>query len=138
MKLLRCLPLLLLPLLSGCIDDRTAFEAEGNQVFTIIREQPLFWKKEVNLYLVVSRMPDCTRRHSLGKISSESNVELWQYRPDTFVFKFDGGMVATETRTCEGLEKLDKDPPGGKGTLIGTYEQGKDKFIFNPAKPASR
>ncbi len=132
------LPLLLLPLLAGCIDDRTAYEAGNNQVFTIIREQPYFWKKEVNLYLVVARMPDCMRRHSLGTVSSESSVELWQYQPDTFIFKFDGGMVATETRTCEGLEKLDRDPPGGKGTRLGTYEQGKDRFVFTPAKTSSR
>ncbi|OQA31176.1 MAG: hypothetical protein BWY57_02468 [Betaproteobacteria bacterium ADurb.Bin341] len=132
------LPLLLLPLLSGCVDDRTAYEAEGNQIFTLIREQPYFWKKEASLYLVVSRMPKCMRRHSLGKISIDSSVELWQYRPDTFIVKFEDSMFATETDTCEGLEKLDKDPPGGKGTLIGTYEQGQDKFVFTPAKRSSR
>lgn len=130
------LPLLslltLLPLLSGCVDDRVSYETEDRLGFTLIREQPMFWKKEVNLYLVVSRMPDCMRRHALGTASEKSKVELWQYQPDTFIVKFDKGMFATETRTCEGLEKLDEDPPGGKGTLIGTYRQGKDKFTFIP------
>lgn len=131
---LRHLPLLLLPLLAGCVDDRTAYQAGDNQIFTIIREQPYFWKNEVNLYLVVARMPDCMRRHKIGTAKTDTRIELWQYRPDTYIVKFDDSMFATETRTCEGLEKLDQDPPGGKGTLIGTYEQGKDKFVFTSVK----
>ena len=138
MRLLRHLPLLLFPLFAGCIDHRTAHEVEGNQVFTLIREQSVFWNDEVNLFAVVARMPNCMRRHKLGKGTAQTRVELWQYRPDTFILAFDKKMFATETRTCEGLEKLDQDPPGGKGTLIGTYEPAGDKVVFNPAKPASR
>lgn len=132
------LPLLLLPLLAGCVDDRTAHETENNQVFTLIREQPYFWNEEVNLFLVVARMPDCMRRHKLGRARTDTRVELWQYRPDTFVVQFDKNLFATETNTCEGLEKLDQDPPGGKGKLIGTYEPQAGKFTFTPAQALAR
>lgn len=130
--------LFLLPLLSACVDDRIAYEAGNGQIFTLIREQPLFWKKEVNLYLVVSRLPDCMRRHTLGQTGTDTRFELWQYRPDTFILKFDNRMVATETRTCEGLEQLQAPPADGLGTLLGTYGQGAEKFGFIPASPVSR
>ena len=139
MRLVRWLPLCLLPLLAACIDDRIAYEsAEGSQVITIVREQHYIWDDSLDLSLVVSRMPDCSRRHALGKGTAQTKVELWQYRPDTFVVKVGERMFATETRTCEGLEKLSAEPPGGMGTLLGSFvdKDGTLAFVAVPAKPA--
>ncbi len=135
------LPLLMLPLLAACVDDRVAYEGEANQIITVIREQKWFWDKSVEVSLVVARMPDCMRRHALGNFSAGDKIELWQYRDDTFTLRVGGRMFATETRTCEGLEKLKDEPPGGMGTPLGAFADKGGKFAFvaaAPLKPAAR
>ena len=133
MRLFRLLPYLLpLPLLSACVDDRIAYEGENGVNITIIREQKLPWDKSVELSLVVSRMPDCMRRHAIGTGTAQSKIELWQYRSDTFVIRIGDRMFATETRTCEGLEKLKEEPPGGMGTALGAYAEKNGSFAFIP------
>jgi hypothetical protein len=134
-------PGLAILLLGGCVDDRTAYESGADQALTLIREQPKFWDKTVELSLVVARMPGCMRRHALGTVSASTPVELWQYRPDTFILKFDGRLAAVETRTCEGLERLAQPPAGGLGTRLGTFRETGGKMAFtaeaatNPKAP---
>ncbi|MGE5386366.1 MAG: hypothetical protein ACM3SV_10840 [Betaproteobacteria bacterium] len=125
-------PLLAVLFLGACVNDRTAHETEANQAITLIREQPRFWDKTVELSLIIARMPDCMRRHALGNGTAKSEVELWQYRPDTFILKIDGRLVAVETRTCEGLEKLDAPPANGLGTLLGTFHEAGGDMVFDP------
>jgi len=134
MRLFRYLPLLLLPLLAGCVDDRVAWEGEGSQVITIVREQHYLWDKNLDLSLVVSRMPDCSRRHALGKGTAQTRIDLWQYRADTYVLQIGERMYATETRTCEGLEKLTAEPPGGMGTPLGSFFEKGGKLVFEKAR----
>lgn len=139
MRFTRLLPFLLpLPLLSACVDDRVSYEGEGNQIITIIREQKLPWDKSVDLSLVVARMPDCMRRHPIGTGTPRSKIELWQYRSDTFVLRIDDRLLATETRTCEGLEKLTAEPPGGMGSLLGAFADQNGAFAFIPAVAAAK
>ena len=59
------LPLLAAPLLTACVNDGATYEIDNSRehVLSLIREQPYFWDSKVNLYLVVSRMPSCMRRH---------------------------------------------------------------------------
>ena len=134
--------LLLLPLLSACVDDRVAYEGEGSQIITVIREQKWPWDKDIELSIVVARMPDCMRRHTIGKVSTQSKVELWQYRPDTYVLRIGDRLLATETRTCEGMEKLKEEPPGGMGTALGAFAEKNESFVFIPeavpAKPVGQ
>ena len=144
MRPIRFLPLLLLPLLAACVDDRTAYTpAEGNDAITLIREQPLFWEKKVNLSLVVARMPDCMRRHELLKDSEPTTtVELFEYEPTTYIVRIGQQMWVTETRTCEGFAPMDKPAPKGMGTLLGTWTPSAEGMAFVPApgakKPADR
>ncbi len=130
-------PLLAVLSLAACVNDRTAYETEANQAITLVREQPRFWDKTVELSLIIARMPDCMRRHALGNGTAKSQVELWQYRSDTFVLSVDNRLLAVETRTCEGLERLDAPPPNGLGTLLGTFREAGGDMFFEPAVEAN-
>ena len=126
------LPLLALPLLSACVNDGATYEIDGTRehVLSLIREQPYFWDSKVNLYLVVSRMPACMRRHNLGPATEKTKVEVYQVPSGAFVIKVGKKMFATETQTCESFAKMDAEPPEGLGSLKGTFRQKKGVLVF--------
>lgn len=126
------LPLLALPLLSACVNDGATYEIDNTREhgLSLIREQPYFWDSKVNLYLVVSRMPACMRRHSMGSVSDRTKVEVYQVPSGAFIIKAGKKMFATETQTCESFAKMDGEPPEGMGTLIGTFRVKKGVLTF--------
>ncbi len=134
------LPLLALPLLSGCVNDGATYEVDGTREhgLSLIREQPYFWDSKINLYLVVSRMPACMRRHSLGMGTEKTKVEVYQVPSGAFVVKVGKKMFATETQTCESFAKMDSEPPEGLGTLMGTFRLKKGVLVFVKADEADK
>jgi len=126
------LPLLAAPLLTACINDGATYEIDGTRehVLSLIREQPYPWDPKVNLYLVVSRMPACLRRHNLGTGTEKSRVEVYQVPSGAFIVKLGKKMYATETQTCESFAKLDGEPPEGMGELMGTFRVKKGELVF--------
>jgi hypothetical protein len=77
------LPLLAVPLLTACVNDGATYEIDNTRehVLSLIREQPYFWDSKVNLYLVVSRMPACMRRHSMGPGRRQPGLKSIRCRP---------------------------------------------------------
>lgn len=134
------LPLLALPLLSACVNDGATYEVDGTREhgLSLIREQPYFWDSKINLYLVVSRMPACMRRHSLGMGTEKTKVEVYQVPSGAFVVKVGKKMFATETQTCESFAKMDSEPPEGVGTLMGTFRLKKGVLVFVKADEADK
>lgn len=126
------LPLLAAPLLTACINDGATYEIDGTRehVLSLIREQPYPWDPKVNLYLVVSRMPACLRRHSLGAGTEKTRVEVYQVPSGAFIVKVGKKMYATETQTCESFAKMDSEPPEGMGQLMGTFRVKKGELVF--------
>ena len=126
------LPLLAAPLLAACVNDGATYEIDGSRehVLSLIREQPWFWDSKINLYLVVSRMPACMRRHSLGTGAENTRVEIYQVPSGAFIVKSGKKMFATETQTCESWAKMDSEPPEGMGRLIGTFRVQKGQLAF--------
>jgi hypothetical protein len=126
------LPFLALPLLSACVNDGATYEIDGTRehVLSLIREQPYFWDKKVNLYMVVSRMPTCMRRHSMGTGMENSKVEIYQVPSGAFIIKSGKRLYATETQTCEGFAKMESEPVEGMGKLMGTFRVKNGKLIF--------
>ena len=126
------LPLLAAPLLTACVNDGASFEIDNTRehVLSLIREQPYFWDSKVNLYMVVSRMPACMRRHSLGTATEKSRVEVYQVPSGAFIIKVGKRMYATETQTCEGFAKLDSEPVEGMGQLMGTFRLKNGELAF--------
>ena len=126
------LPLLALPLLTACVNDGATYEIDNTRehVLSLIREQPYFWDSKVNLYLVVSRMPACMRRHNLGAATDKTKVEVYQVPSGAFIIKVGKKMFATETQTCESLAKMDGEPAEGMGQMMGTFRVKKGQLVF--------
>lgn len=126
------LPLLVAPLLTACINDGATYEIDGTRehVLSLIREQPYPWDPKINLYLVVSRMPACLRRHNLGTGTEKTRVEVYQVPSGAFIVKVGKKMYATETQTCESFAKMDSEPPEGMGQLMGTFRVKKGELVF--------
>lgn len=126
------LPLLAAPLLIACVNDGATYEIDNSRehVLSLIREQPYFWDSKVNLYLVVSRMPSCMRRHSIGPATEKTKVEIYQVPSGAFIVRAGKKMFATETQTCESFAKMDGEPVEGMGKLMGTFRVKKGVLVF--------
>jgi len=126
------LPLLAAPLLSACVNDAATYEIDNSRehTLTLIREQPWFWDSKVEHYLVVSRLPSCLRRHSIGALPGNTKVEIYQVPSGAFIVKAGKRMFATETQTCESFAKMNEEPPEGMGTLIGTFQVKNNVLVF--------
>lgn len=126
------LPIVAVPLLAACVNDSASWQNENKDIaVTLIRQQRWLWDKKVDAAVVVSRLPDCQRRHPMDPISTQAKVELWQPGPGTFILRSSSGSMLTESQTCEGWQKLETEPPGGFGQQLGTFqpEGGKLKFV---------
>lgn len=126
------LPLFAVPLLSACVNDGATYEIDNTRehVLSLIREQPYFWDSKVELFLVVSRMPACMRRHSMGSGTEKTRVEVYQVPSGAFIIKVGKRMYATETQTCESFAKISEEPPEGLGTMMGTFRVVKGELVF--------
>jgi len=126
------LPLLAAPLLGACVNDGATYEINNTRehVLSLIREQPYFWDSKVELYLVVSRMPACMRRHSMGTGTPTSRVEIYRVPSGAFIVKAGKRLYATETQTCESFAKMDDEPAEGMGQLMGTFQVKKGELVF--------
>lgn len=126
------LTLLLMPLLSGCVNDAATYEIDNTRehVLSLIREQPVFWDDRLELSMVVSRLPACMRRHKMGSYAPNTKVEIYQVPSGAFIVKAGKRLFATETQTCEGFAKMDAEPPEGMGKMIGTFRFQKGKLAF--------
>ncbi|MCL2076266.1 MAG: hypothetical protein FWH15_07490 [Betaproteobacteria bacterium] len=120
----------------ACTDDGASYSTDnGRQVVSVVRENNFFWEKEAKFYVVVTRLPDCQRRHLMQEASLKTHVELWQYRQNndnTFILRMGNAMYVVENRTCEGFAPMAEEPPGGLGEHLGTFGESRGVFIFAP------
>ena len=131
MRLFKLLPLLLLPFLAACADQRATYEIKGSaHALTLIRVTGLPWQKTAKYSIVAARMPDCMRRHPMSEVGLNAKVEVYSPGNDAWILKQNASMYVVETRSCEGFAKLDKVPDSGMGALVGTFEMKKDVLVF--------
>ena len=134
----RCLTLILLPLLAACTDLRATFEIRGSaHSLSLIRVTGMPWASTAKYSVVASRMPDCLRRHAMSEAALNAGVEVFSAGNDAWILRQNGRMYVLETRTCEGFARLDKEPEGGLGTPMGTFEMRNDVLVFRAAPKAA-
>lgn len=134
------LALLVVPLLAACSDQRASYEIKGSaNSLSLIRVTGMPWEKTAEYSIVAARLPDCMRRHAMGKAPLNAKVEIYSPGNDAWIVKLDRQMYVTETRSCEGFAKLDKAPDEGLGPLMGTFEMRAETLVFTaaPAQPAA-
>lgn len=137
MSLARLLPLLVLPLLAACSDQRATFEIKGGaHSLSLIRVIGAPWAKKAEYAVVASRMPDCMRRHAMPEAGLDAKVEVFAPGNDAWILRQENRMYVVETRTCEGFARLDAVPEGGTGPLVGTFEMRGDSLVFSAAPGA--
>lgn len=128
-----------LPLLAGCINDGASLQVGGAMhSLSLVRAQPLFWRKKVELHVVVQRMPDCQRRHHLQPATVRTaTAEVYSAGEGTYLLKQGPHLYLFETVTCEGFQKLKELPAGGLGEKLGDFreENGAFRFIPTPEMP---
>ena len=132
------LALIVVPLLAACSDQRASYEIKGSaNSLSLIRVTGMPWDKTAEYSIVAARLPDCMRRHALGKAPLDAKVEIYSPGNDAWIVKLDRQLYVTETRSCEGFAKLDKAPDEGLGPLMGTFEMRAETLVFTAApKPA--
>jgi hypothetical protein len=125
------LSLFLLPLLVACSDQRASFEIASSQhALTLIRIKNFFWEKTASYAIVAARMPECMRRHDMGKGGAETPVEVYAPGNDAWILKQGRRMLVVETRTCEGFARLEEEPADGMGPLQGSFEMRNGTLTF--------
>lgn len=137
MSLRKLLPLLLLPVLLACSDDRASFPiATSDHALSLIREKRFFWSKTAVYSIVAARMPDCMRRHKMASASLLAKWEVYSPGNNAWILKQGNRMFVVETRTCEGFAKLEAVPEEGTGPLMGTFQSKGGVLSFVPAPPS--
>lgn len=136
-RALGTLPLLLLVLpLAGCISDGAAFHIDGKEhSLSLVREQRFPWDRQLDLYVVASRMPDCQRRHKLRPASADGlSIEVFAVDDRTWHLRQGARMYRVETQSCEGFQQIEKVPEGNAlGTPAGRFATIDGAFRFVPA-----
>jgi len=129
--------LAMLPILGGCINDSIGMRIDGPEhAISLVREQKLFWEKQMDLEVVVARLPDCQRRHRLqpAAISPNFRIEVYMTAPGNFLLEQGKYLYSVETRTCQKFAKLDEAPGEGKGELVGVFREENGKLLFVAAQ----
>lgn len=126
-----------IPLLTACVDDRVSWYINGDSQhsLTLIRAQPYFWDKKIELDFVVSRMPECSRRHDLGLGTEKTRVSVYQVPSGAFIIKAGRRMFVTETQTCIEWVPLTEEPASGLGELRGVFRMRNGSLEFVAEKP---
>ena len=130
----RLLPLLVVPLLVACSDQRATFEIKGSaHALSLIRVTGMPWESKAKYAVVAARMPDCMRRHALPDAGLSARFEVFSPGNEAWILRQNGRLFVVETRTCEGFAKLDKAPDEGLGAPAGVFEVRNDVLVFTPA-----
>lgn len=121
-------------LLAGCVDDSATYYIDGNQhALTVRAMQEYFWKKDVTLDLLASRMPDCQRRIPLGALPiSDVEIELFQSGDNVYTLRAGEQAWRVETEGCSELEA----PEQVTGQPLGLFHLDENKkLVFEKAEP---
>jgi hypothetical protein len=129
------LPALLAPLLlAGCVDDSATYYIDGNRhALTVRATQEYFWSKEISVSLLASRMPDCQRRISLGKLPmADVEFELFESGEDIYTLRAGDLSWRVELAGCSEMEA----PEQVTGEPRGVFHLDENKeMVFEKAEP---
>lgn len=129
--------LLLAALTAGCgRSDDTSMPIQGNDVsLSVIREKSYFWSDGWDLSFVISRMPDCMRRHHVKHVGDgDFLVDVYDAGNGGWILNQGRRWYVADIASCN-LQQFDEKPPF-PGTLVGSFaaDDGQE-LTFKPAPP---
>jgi hypothetical protein len=133
-----CLSLLLTA--CGSSDTGTMPIQGSDHSLTLIREKPYLWSDGWDLAVVVSRMPDCMRRHHIKHAPDAAfKMEVFHTEQGGWILHQGKRWYVADTTSCQ-LQKYETKPPE-PGVFVGAFEDksGTLKFVQSPdlKKPAA-
>jgi hypothetical protein len=122
-------------MLAGCGSSDMAYMAiQGtDHSLTLLRDKPYFWSDGWDLAVVVSRMPDCMRRHHLKHVGDGTfRMEVFRTPQARWVLHQGKRWYIADTDSCQ-LQQFEQ-PPEQPGDLVGTFDDksGTLKFVQSP------
>lgn len=124
-------------LLAGCENDSASFQDADRQgqSLTLIREQHRFWDRNAAVALVVARLPDCQRRHTLGPTPpDEARVELFREGERRYLVKQGESWFLADAGTCQ-LSSAAAPAAGAQPAPLGAFEREDGRLRFKAAAP---
>ena len=119
--------------LAGCAKEPAAFLIEGgNHSLTVERNKPYFWSSGWELDLVVSRYPECQRRHALKKSGEKVRIDLYRTQQGGFILNQGNRWYVAETRECR-MQQFDEEPQQ-PGEFLGSFREKGGVFSFVTAE----
>jgi hypothetical protein len=122
-----------LPLLGACENSATAYVIDTSQhALILVREQPFFWKREVEQAMIASRLPHCQRKvtiHPGARTFVEMEVfeagdRLWALRQGERWY-----LAGTDRCQVQDWENPGDQPPG---PLVGSFQIKGRTPTFTP------
>ena len=129
------LSLAMAAVLAGCgSTEMASMPIQGSDhSLTLVREKPYAWSSGWALAVVVSRMPDCMRRHHLKPMGEGSfKIEVFRTEQARWVLHQGKRWYIADTESC--LLQQFEEKPEQPGTPVGVFSEkgGELKFIQDP------
>jgi hypothetical protein len=119
------------PLLAGCVKEPAGFMIEGgNHSLTVERNKPYPWSDGWELDLIVTRYPECQRRHPLKKAGEKVRVDLYRTPTGAFILNQGKRWYVAETKDCR-MQQFEEEPPE-PGEFLGSFRVKNDVYQFVP------
>ncbi len=117
--------------------DATPYLIGGSKENSIIVQRARTWLwSNWEFSVVVSRLPDCMRRHHLKDVSKDFafKVELYRSLEGGFILKQGKLWYVADTAQCQVQQFTE--PPAEPGDLLGTFLEKDGRLQFKPAENA--
>lgn len=126
---------LLALLLAGCDADSASYLINGNRdhSLSLMRDKSWPWSDSWEVSLVVTRLPECMRRHRLKNVAADGNfkVDLYESLEGGYILRQGKRWYVTDTGKCQF--QAFKEAPPEPGLLLGTFDEKSGSLKFKAA-----
>jgi len=117
--------------LAGCgSSDLASMPIQGSDhSLTLVRDKPYAWSTGWDMAVVVSRMPDCMRRHHLKHVGDGAfKVEVYRTPQARWILHQGKRWYIADTESC--LLQQFEEKPAEPGTLVGVFGDKGGELTF--------
>lgn len=120
-------------LLSGCINDSATYNiGDSSHSLTVRATQDYFWNDQVEISLLISRMPECQRRLVLMQApDGDVSIELFASGENRWTLRAGAQQWQLETDDCK---LLPDEPKAVLGERLGMFSIQDNKMVFEPGQ----